>query len=149
MGFTGDKFIMLLRQETVAYKAHAWTYERFGAFSWTWTGLTTSAGYRPWDKGGGGGGWGGTGPKNNFFRPFGPQFGLKIRGGLPWIRHSQLQRNGSWHRQRITKENHVKDVANNWACAWRKTADLLHWRRSWLLILLNCIEMHLAVKGVQ
>ena len=28
-----------------------------------------------------GGGWGGTGLKNNFFRPFGPQFGLKIRGG--------------------------------------------------------------------
>ena len=26
-------------------------------------------------------GGGGTGLKNNFFRPFGPQFGLKIRGG--------------------------------------------------------------------
>ena len=30
--------------------------------------------------------------QKNFFRPFGPQFGLKIRGGgppgpLPWIRH--------------------------------------------------------------
>ena len=49
---------------------------------------------RPWDKGEGGrssrplekrGG----GLRNDFFRPFGPQFGLKIRGlrGLPSIRH--------------------------------------------------------------
>ena len=42
---------------------------------------------RPWDNVG-------PGLQNNFFRPFGPQFGLKIRGGgcdppvpLPWIRH--------------------------------------------------------------
>ena len=33
---------MLLGQETVAYKVHAWTHERFGAFSWTWTGSTTA-----------------------------------------------------------------------------------------------------------
>ena len=39
--------------------------------------------------------WGGGGPqkKKGFLRPFGPQFGLKIKGGsgplgpLPWIRH--------------------------------------------------------------
>ena len=50
-----------------------------------------SAGSRPWDRGGGGGGGG---LPKNFFRPFGPQFSLKIRGGgggpprpLPWIRH--------------------------------------------------------------
>ena len=36
---------------------------------------------------------GGAGLPKNFFRPFGPQFGLKVRGGplaprlLPWIRH--------------------------------------------------------------
>ena len=36
---------------------------------------------------------GGGGLKKNFFRPFGPQFGLKLRGrpgipgSLPWIRH--------------------------------------------------------------
>ena len=28
-----------------------------------------------------GGRWGGGGPPKNFFRPFGPQFGLKIGGG--------------------------------------------------------------------
>ena len=44
---------------------------------------------RPWDKGEGR-------FKFFFFRPFGPQFGLKIRGGtgppgpLPWIRHCCL-----------------------------------------------------------
>ena len=32
---------------------------------------------RPWDKGGGGG------SQKNFFRPFGPQFSLKIRGPSP------------------------------------------------------------------
>ena len=35
-------------------------------------------------------GVGGTRSKKNFFRPFGPHFGLKISGGdgpLPWIRH--------------------------------------------------------------
>ena len=42
---------------------------------------------------GGGGGWGRS-PKN-YFRPFGPQFGLEIRGvrppgSLPWIRHRGL-----------------------------------------------------------
>ena len=36
---------------------------------------------RPWDKGGGGGA-GAVTPKK-FFRPFKPQFGLKIRGGGP------------------------------------------------------------------
>ena len=42
---------------------------------------------RPLDK------WGARSPKN-FFRPFGPQFGLKVSGAdppaprpLPWIRH--------------------------------------------------------------
>ena len=35
---------------------------------------------RPWDKGGGGGGGAAKSPKI-FFRPFGPQFGLWIRGG--------------------------------------------------------------------
>ena len=70
-----------------------------------------SSGPRPSDKGwGGGGGWGGV--QKKCFRPFGPQFGLKIRGRpgplgpwapgppgprapepqapgpLPWIRHS-------------------------------------------------------------
>ena len=47
-----------------------------------------SAGSRPWDKGGpqssrpvdGGGGQ----SLKNFFLPFGPQFGLKIRGALDW-----------------------------------------------------------------
>ena len=45
-----------------------------------------SAASRPWDKCGGGGGIqtlryvGGQSPKH-FFRPFGPQFGLKMRGG--------------------------------------------------------------------
>ena len=35
-------------------------------------------------RGRGAGGWGETGLKNNFFRPFGPQFGLKIgAGGSP------------------------------------------------------------------
>ena len=51
-------------------------------------------------RGGGGGGlviqtlrWRRGRPPINFFRPFGPQFGLKIRCGpglprpLPWIRH--------------------------------------------------------------
>ena len=42
---------------------------------------------RPFDKGGG------AASKKDFFRPFGLQFGLKIRGGagppgpLPWFRH--------------------------------------------------------------
>ena len=41
----------------------------------------------------GGGGGGGGGPRKKMFGPFGPQFGLRIRGGpeppwpLPWIRH--------------------------------------------------------------
>ena len=37
--------------------------------------------FRPLDKGGGGGGGGGL--QKNFFRPFKPQFGLKIRAGGP------------------------------------------------------------------
>ena len=51
-----------------------------------------SAGSRPCDGGGGGGGggglgspldrWGARSPKN-FFRPFGPQFGLKVRAADP------------------------------------------------------------------
>ena len=47
--------------------------------------VRSSGASRPPDKEGGG-------LKNNFFRPFGPQFDLKIRGGggspapLPWIR---------------------------------------------------------------
>ena len=41
---------------------------------------------RPLDNGGGGGG--GAGLQKKFFRPFGPQFGLKIRGApFPWICH--------------------------------------------------------------
>ena len=47
-----------------------------------------SAVSRPWDKGGGGGGSSrpldkgrGSGLQKNFFRPFGPQFDLRIRGG--------------------------------------------------------------------
>ena len=46
-----------------------------------------SAGSRPWDKGGGGErssrplDKGGPGRPKNFFRPFGPQFGPKLRGG--------------------------------------------------------------------
>ena len=55
-----------------------------------------SGGSRPSDKGEGGGlldpeirGEGGRTQKKVFFRPFGPQFGLKISGGapIPWIRH--------------------------------------------------------------
>ena len=38
-----------------------------------------SGGSRPTDKGRGGGGGGGL--QKNFFRPFGPQFGLKLKGG--------------------------------------------------------------------
>ena len=54
------------------------------------------AGSRPWDKGVGGGGGrssrplekGGPGLPKYFFRAFGHQFGLKIKGGpLPWICH--------------------------------------------------------------
>ena len=41
--------------------------------------FVTSAGSRPWDKGGGGGGV----SKEFFFCPFWPQFGLKIRGRAP------------------------------------------------------------------
>ena len=33
------------------------------------------------------GGGGGGGQNGNFFRPFGPQFGLNITGAPPWIRH--------------------------------------------------------------
>ena len=48
-----------------------------------------SGGFRPSDKGGGGRGGGhpdpdirgGSWPQKIFFRPFGPHFGLKIRGG--------------------------------------------------------------------
>ena len=39
----------------------------------------TSAGSRPGEKGGGRGEGGGRRSKKNFFRHFGPQFGLKIR----------------------------------------------------------------------
>ena len=39
----------------------------------------TSGGSRPSDKGGGGGAGGGQ-PQKFFLRPFGPHFGLKIRG---------------------------------------------------------------------
>ena len=65
----------------------------------------TSAGFRPWVKGGGGRGssrpWdkGEDRSPKNFFRPFGPQFHLKIRGvgggpprPLPWIRHCKPSR---------------------------------------------------------
>ena len=59
--------------------------------------VNNNAGSRPWDKEGGEGSSrplnkGGRSPKK-FFRPFGPHFGLKIRGGvgppglLSWIRH--------------------------------------------------------------
>ena len=43
--------------------------------------FVTSAGWRPRDKGGGGGGVGGL--QRIFFRPFWPQFGLKIRRPAP------------------------------------------------------------------
>ena len=51
--------------------------------------LVHIAGSRPWDRGRG---WRkGTGLQKKCFWPFGPQFGLKIRGGAPgpfrWIRH--------------------------------------------------------------
>ena len=60
--------------------------------------LQFSGGSRPWDKGGGGRvssrPWdkGGGSVSKKFFWPFGPQFGLKIRGGWPpgpllWIHH--------------------------------------------------------------
>ena len=39
---------------------------------------------RPFEKSGGGGGVGGL---QKTFRPFGPQFGLKIGPRPPWIRH--------------------------------------------------------------
>jgi len=57
---------------------------------------TISGGSRPSDKEGAGGRGSsrpldkgrGSGLKKTFFRPFGPQFGLKIgEGGLPWIYH--------------------------------------------------------------
>ena len=50
----------------------------------------SSARSRPWDKGG-------CSLQKNFLRPFGPQFGLKIRGRgrpprpLPWIHHCAVQ----------------------------------------------------------
>ena len=49
--------------------------------------VSTSGGSRPSDNGGWGGGLGSL--HKQFFRPFGPQFGLKLRGGgaLPWIPH--------------------------------------------------------------
>ena len=33
----------------------------------------------------------GRGSQKNFFQPFGHQFGLKIRGALPWIRHWSIK----------------------------------------------------------
>ena len=65
-------------------------------------GSKTSAWSRPWDKRGGGGGGHpdpeirgeGQSQKHFFFRPFEPQFAIKLREGappppgpLPWIRH--------------------------------------------------------------
>ena len=61
-------------------------------------------GIQPRGRGGGGGGWGSSNPgirgegkgapvSKRFFQPYGPQFGLKIRGAsgppgpLTWIRH--------------------------------------------------------------
>ena len=66
--------------------------------------VSTSGGSRPSDNGGGGGG-GGRDPDpeirgggvgglhKQFFRPFGPQFGLKLRGGgaLPWIPYCRTE----------------------------------------------------------
>ena len=51
-------------------------------------GTEFSAGSRSWDKGGGARSSrpldkGGTGLQKNFFQPFGPQYGLKIREGGP------------------------------------------------------------------
>ena len=66
--------------------------------------VSTSGGSRPSDNGGGGGGGrdpdpeirgggGGGGLHKQFFRPFGPQFGLKLRGGgaLPWIPYCRTE----------------------------------------------------------
>ena len=66
--------------------------------------VSTSGGSRPSDNGGGGGGGrdpdpeirggGGVGGLHKqFFRPFGPQFGLKLRGGgaLPWIPYCRTE----------------------------------------------------------
>ena len=39
--------------------------------------------------------------------------------------------------------NHMIDVASYWAYACQKTADLRHFRRSWLSTSLNCIQMHI------
>ena len=39
--------------------------------------------------------------------------------------------------------NHMIDVASYWAYACQKAADLRHFRRSWLLTSLNCIQMHI------
>ena len=61
--------------------------------------LVHSAGFRPWDVGGGGGGGGerrsGAGLQKKYFWPFGPQFGLKIRGG-GHLGHSAGSATGSY-----------------------------------------------------
>ena len=60
------------------------TYEHEAFLSMSKRPVDTSGGSRPSDKdtgvGGGGGGFGAV-CKKIFFRPFGPQFGLKLEGG--------------------------------------------------------------------
>ena len=61
--------------------------------------LVHSAGFRPWDGGARGGGGGrerrwGAGLQKKYFWPFGPQFGLKIRGGH--LGHSAGSATGSY-----------------------------------------------------
>ena len=73
-----------------------WSLTR-GGRTWRFD-CINSGGSRPSDKGGGGGAGHPDheirrGRRQKIFPPFGPQFGLKIRGGaeppgpLPWIRH--------------------------------------------------------------
>ena len=54
------------------------TYEREAFLSMFKRPVDTNGGSRPSDKESWGGG---AVSKNNFFRPFGPQFGLKLEGG--------------------------------------------------------------------
>ena len=79
-------------------------------------GRAFSGGSSPSDKGGGGGGGG---DKKNFFRPFGPHFGRKIRGG-PWIRHwpCNSQNPRAWMLSRASAALFVPVVSTSPFISW-------------------------------
>ena len=115
--------------------------------------MFTNAGSRSWDKGeegarssrplDRGGGEEGQSPKN-IFRPFGPQFGLKIRWGtgppgpLPWIRHWSPNSPSLWVMRQ--KQRRRRLVSNRTLCRTAQIRKLYSISCSYTDLRAYCIE---------